>query len=283
LLLPAIFSPKFLPAKETRLLRVIAGTIAFLPGLVGPRLAHNGALTVQTTYLPNIMKKITLLLAALVTGASLTAQDAPAKSYSVTVDFPYASKYVFRGVQYAEGSFQPSVKVTSGDFYAGIWANAPVDNGYELEIDYYAGYGFKLADSWSLDLGATLYSYPGLDVPGADKTTFEPYVGFNGTFGDLTSATYAYYDFTLDVFTVQETLTYSVKLSDKANFNFSANIGHASPDSGSGYTYYGAGATVPFKVSDAATITAGVQYASHDLDGVDDSHFWGTLGFTYTF
>ncbi len=51
------------------------------------------------------MKKVSLLLAALVTGATLSAQSpapapAPAApSYSVTVDFPYASKYVFRGVQ----------------------------------------------------------------------------------------------------------------------------------------------------------------------------------------
>jgi uncharacterized protein (TIGR02001 family) len=227
------------------------------------------------------MKKIALLLAALVTGASLSAQAPAAKSYSVTVDFPYTTKYVFRGIQLAEGAFQPSVKLTSGDFYAGIWASAPVENGQELEIDYYAGYGFKLADNWSLDVGATLYSYPGLDV--GDKTTFEPYVGVTGTFGDLTSATYAYYDFTLEAFTAQEVLTYSVKLSDKANFNFSATLGHVSPDAGSDYTYYGAGAVVPFKVSDAATVTAGVQYASHNLDGVDDSHFWGTLGFTYTF
>ena len=65
------------------------------------------------------MKKISLLLAALVTGASLSAQapaPAPAASaYSVTVDFPYASKYVFRGVQYAEVGF--GVLQTSGNPY----------------------------------------------------------------------------------------------------------------------------------------------------------------------
>ena len=92
------------------------------------------------------MKKLTFLLAALVSGASLSAQapaaaPAPAPSYSVTVDFPYTTKYVFRGIQAAKGAFQPSIKVTSGDFYAGIWVSAPVDKGYELEIDYYAGYG----------------------------------------------------------------------------------------------------------------------------------------------
>lgn len=230
------------------------------------------------------MKKLTFLLAALVSGASLSAQDPvsePASSYSVTVDFPYASKYVFRGVQYAKGSLQPSVKVTSGDFYFGIWANAPLDRGYELEVDYFVGYGIKLKEGWSLDLGATLYSYPGLDV--GDKTTFEPYLGLNGSLGSVTSGTYAYYDTKLEVFTAQQTFGYSVPLDEKASLNISATLGHASPDSGSGYTYYGLGATLPYKLNDKATVTVGAQYASHDLDGVDDSHFWVTAGFTYTF
>ncbi|MEN9402353.1 MAG: hypothetical protein RL091_1056 [Verrucomicrobiota bacterium] len=228
------------------------------------------------------MKKITLLLAALITGASLTAADAPASSYSVTADFPYTTKYVFRGVELAKGAFQPSIKLTSGDFYAGIWSSLPVNKNYELEIDYYAGYGFKLPNGWSLDVGTTLYSYPGLNG-GGDKTTFEPYVGLNGSFGAVSSATYAYYDFTLDVMTLQETLGYSVPLDDKTSLNLSATVGRVEPDSGSGYTYYGVGATIPYKLSDKSTITVGVQYADHNISGLEGSHFWGTLGYTYTF
>ncbi len=229
------------------------------------------------------MKKIALILAALVAGGSLSAQEpaAAASSYSVTVDFPYATKYVFRGVELAKGAFQPSVKVTAGDFYAGIWGSAPVDKGYELEIDYYAGYGLKLSEGWNLDLGATIYSYPGLSA--GDKTTFEPYLGLNGSLGVLSSATYVYYDFTLDALTLQEVLGYSIEVDAKTSVNISATLGHVSPDTGTGYTYYGFGVTVPYKLSDAATVTAGVQYADHDISGVEGSHFWGTLGFTYTF
>ncbi len=234
------------------------------------------------------MKKTVLLLAALISGASLAADTAPApapaSSYSITTDFTYTTKYVFRGYQLAKGAFQPSVKLTTGDFYAGIWMSAPVDKGYELEFDYYAGYGFKLQDGWSLDVGATLYTYPGLDTSGgADKATFEPYVGLNGSFGAVTSATYAYYDFTLENLTIQETLGYSVPIDDKTSINFSATFGHVSPDIGDSYIYYGVGATIPYKINDKATVTVGVQYADHDLDGVDGNHFWGTLGFTYVF
>ncbi len=229
------------------------------------------------------MKKFLILLAALVAGASLSAAD-PAPAYSVTLDFPYASKYVFRGVELAKGAFQPSVKVTSGDFYAGVWASLPVDRGYELEIDYYAGYGFKLSEGWSLDTGLTAYSYPGLDTSGgADKTTFEGYLGLNGTLGIFSSGTYAYYDFTLKAFTIQEALGYSIELDAKTTINLSATLGHVAPDAGSGYTYYGFGVTVPYKLSDKATVTAGVQYADHDISGLKGSHFWGTLGLTYAF
>lgn len=230
------------------------------------------------------MKKTALILAALLTGASLSADEsAPASSYNITADFTYATKYVFRGIEYAEGAFQPSVKLTTGDFYIGVWSSLPADRGYEAEIDYYAGYGFKLSDSVSLDVGATLYSYPGLDVPGADKTTLEGYVGVNGSVQGVNLGLYLYNDFDLDVVTVQGNLGYSIPVNETLSLNLSASLGHANPDAGSGYTYYSFGAALPYKLSDAATLTLGVNWASHDLDGVDDNHAWANVGFTYTF
>jgi uncharacterized protein (TIGR02001 family) len=236
------------------------------------------------------MKKIALILAALVAGASLSAQapapaPAPAApSYSVTVDFPYASKYVFRGVQYAEDSFQPSAKLTVGSFYAGLWTNQPITSNIDNEIDLYAGYGFKLSDTWSLDVGATYYYYPEADASlGGFEHTFEPYAGVTGTFGSFTVGGYAYYDFDWESWTLQGTVGYSVPISDKATFSLLGTIGNVSPDAGDDYTYYGIGATVPYKLSDTATFTVGVQYATHDMDFVDDSHFWGTVGVTVVF
>lgn len=236
------------------------------------------------------MKKVSLLLATLVTGATLSAQDpapapaASAPSYSVTVDFTYAGKYVFRGVQYTEGSIQSAIKVTSGAAYVGVWTPQPVTNNTDNEIDFYAGYGFKLSDTWSLDVGATLYYYPELDdSTGLDNSTFEPYVGVTGTFGSFTTGLYAFQDFTLKNFTIQGTVGYSVPISDKATFSLLGTIGNVSPDAGDDYTYYGIGATVPYKLSDTATFTVGLQYATHDIDLVDDSHFWGTVGVTVVF
>jgi len=74
-----------------------------------------------------------------------------------------------------------------------------------------------------------------------------------------------------------------VPISDKATFSLLGTIGNVSPDAGDDYTYYGLGATVPYKLSDTATLTVGLQYATHDMDLVDDSHFWGTVGVTVVF
>jgi len=228
------------------------------------------------------MKKITLILAALVMGASLSAEEAAPKSYSVTVDFPYATKYVFRGMEYAEDVVQPSVKFTTGDFYAGIWSSLPLDKGYEAEVDYYVGYGFQLTEGLALDVGATVYHYPGLDGP-VDKSTFEGYAGVNGSVGGVSLGLYVYNDFDLDVFTVQGNLGYSIPINETISMNVSASVGNANPDAGSSYTYYNVGAQFPYKLNDAATITVGVNWASHDASWADDDHVWANAGFTYTF
>lgn len=233
------------------------------------------------------MKKIALILAALVAGASLSAQapapaPAPAApSYSVTADFTYTTKYVFRGVELAKGAFQPSVKLTVGDFYASVWNSSPVDKGYELEFDYTAGWGTKISDTFAVDTGMTIYTYPGLSS--GDKATHEAFLGVNGPIGALTSGTYIYYDFTLKVFTAQETLSYTITIDPKTSVSLAGTYGHASPNSGDSYNYWGFGATVPYKLSDKATLTVGVQYADHNIAGLDGNHFWGTLDFNYAF
>lgn len=232
------------------------------------------------------MKKI-LLLAALVASTALSAQDlasATKPAYSVTVDFSYAQTYVFRGMKLADNSLQPSIKYSSDLFYAGVTSNAPLDRGYELKLDYYAGHNFILTKNWSLDAGATLYTYPGLDTPGADRNTIEPYLGLKGSLGVVGSGSYVYYDFTLKAFTAQQTFSYTIASDSRTTFSLLATIGHVAPDAGPNYTYGGFGATVAFKLFDRATLNLGGQYAAHDMHRmIDGNHFWGTVGLTYTF
>ena len=136
------------------------------------------------------MKKTLLVIAALCSCLSLRAQDPePASSYSVTVDFTYATRYVFRGVQLADDTLMPSVEVSSGAFTAGIWSAQPLIDNVDNEVDFYAGFGIPLQGEWALDVGFCTYYYPELDTSGgADEVTWETYIGISGTVGGVSPA-----------------------------------------------------------------------------------------------
>jgi uncharacterized protein (TIGR02001 family) len=237
------------------------------------------------------MKKTAVLLAALVTGAALRADEAPAavpveptSSYSLTADIPYVSSYVFRGAKLADDCIQPSLKLAVGSAYAGVWISEPIDSEFDNEIDFYGGYTFALTEGWSLDVGATLYYYPQLDTSnGGDDATIEGYVGVTGTLGGVTLGGYVYQDFTLDATTVQGNVGYGIPLSDKVSANFSANLGYVTFDDGGDYTYYGASLQLPYKISDNSTFTLGGSYANNDIPDAEDDIFWFNASYTYTF
>lgn len=230
------------------------------------------------------MKKTVLILAACAAALSLRAQSAKS-AYSVTLDFPYTTKYVFRGVELARGSIQPSVELGAGNFTAGIWTNQPITDNTDNEIDFYGGYSTAVGHGLTLDVGGCLYYYPELDhSTGANNTTFEPYVGLTGSVGGFSPGLYLYYDLTLETFTAEGQLGYSVPLEPAgASLDFSANLGRVDPKSGSGYTYYSVGVSVPFKLSESGTFTVGVNYAHNNITGIDNSHFYGTAGITIGF
>lgn len=242
------------------------------------------------------MKKISLILAALATGYVAQAQDAAKTSYSVTVDFPYTSKYVFRGIEFAKDSFQPSVEIASGNFYGGLWTNQPIVNNVDNEIDFYAGYNIPLNSNWKVDVGATVYYYPEADKTSLEQGTYEGYVGLTGSVAGFTPALYAYYDFKLESFTTQASVGYSIPLeSAGTSLDLSATYGlvqgttygikGGSDDS---YAYWGVGANVPYKLTEKATATVGVQYVSNKnatIAGVDaeNDRVYFTAGLTVGF
>ncbi len=224
------------------------------------------------------MKKTVIILAALMAGASLQAQ-APASSYSVTVDFPYVSRYVFRGDQLASESVQPSIEVASGNWYGGVWMNQPLIRSIDNEIDFYLGYGVEINDVWAADLGVTVYYYPELKGANVNRTTNEFYLGVNGTTGGFSPSAYVYYDTDLKTWTVQGAIGYSVALSDQASLDFSATLGHVDPEGVDSHAYYGLGVNLPYALSEKATVYAGVQYASTDKTGAKN-HTYFMAGIT---
>jgi len=243
------------------------------------------------------MTKTILALAALVTGSTVFAAEAataPAKSYSVTLDNTLATEYVFRGLDVADATFHPSVEIASGDFYTGVWGALPFNNqnGKDYkEFDFYAGYGYALNETWKLDAGVTHYYYG--DTPGSQDTT-EVYLGVNGKVSVLTTSLYVYHDFDLYSNSVIGSVGYSLPITQiGTSLDFTATLGYVdagqNPSSESAdYTYWGLAVAVPYKLSDKATVTAGVAYTNGNSNstfrGQDlKDQVVGTLGLTVGF
>lgn len=220
-----------------------------------------------------MIKKTALALAAVMAGVSAQAQDAAAEgsALSVTVDVTYVSDYVFRGVQLANASVQPSVEAAYGDFYAGIWHTDGLSDASSAETDLYAGYGFAVTDIISIDAGVTQYVYSG----GSGNDSTEVYVGATADVL-LSPSLYAYYDFDYENVTLEASIGYSIPVDAiNASIDLSAKVGYVDLDQAIGtednYTYYVVGASVPYALSETATLTVGVDYVYNSEDAVASS------------
>ena len=227
------------------------------------------------------MKKTVLIITALLASLSLRAEEE--SSYSATVDVTYATTYVFRGVELANGTL---IEIAKGNFAAGMWSAQPITDNIDNEIDFYAGFSVPLNDSWAFDAGATLYYYPELDTAGGtiDDATWEPYISVSGDVNGFAPVISAFYDITLEVLTLEGSLGYSVPLEGVASsLDFGASLGRVDPKSGTGYTYYNLGVSLPFAISDTATISVSLDYAHNDIAGADNDFFFGTIGMSIGF
>ncbi|WP_395340076.1 TorF family putative porin [Ningiella sp. W23] len=102
------------------------------------------------------MKKAAL--AASILASTLVSSHALAET-QWSANLGLLSEYHFRGiVQNSTATANGGVDLSSGGFYAGVWA-ADVEDG--LEIDLYGGYGFEFDNGLSLGAGVTTYQYTG--------------------------------------------------------------------------------------------------------------------------
>ena len=230
------------------------------------------------------MKKTFALCVALLACGSAFAQQE--SSLAVSMDLPYVSKYVFRGVQIAKDSFQPSVEVTSGNFYGGVWSSIPLHDRRDKEtqeFDLYAAYAPRLDEKLSADVGMTYYYYPRVDRPSANDS-LELFAGLNATLGNFTPAAYVYRDVELKTTTLQTSIGYSVPLKGLGtSLDLSVTFGSVIPDHDERYCYYSAGVNVPYKLSDRVKLNLGVTYTENDLDHGDDPGLWGTASVAISF
>lgn len=209
------------------------------------------------------MKKSILALAALAVGASAYAQDtAKTSEVAVTLDVTYVSSYIFRGLQAAEDSIQPSVEASYGDFYAGLWHSDDVNNnvGTVSETDIYAGYNLAINETFSADLGVYRYTYDGSS--GIDTT--EVYAGIKADVL-LSPSAYYYYDFDREVSSYIGSIGHSLPIESVGlSLDLSATLGYVQIPGDNDYTYWGVGAAVPYSLSESATLTVAVNYTNVD-------------------
>ncbi|MCC5023020.1 MAG: hypothetical protein J6386_09610 [Candidatus Synoicihabitans palmerolidicus] len=222
-----------------------------------------------------MQKTAALLLVAVLTGSNLSAQED--SSYSITMDFPFVSDYVFRGVKFADDSIQPSIEFATGDFYAGMWTSQPVTGNIATEFDFYIGYGAALRGTWALDFGFTYYYYP--ETPSGDEQ-FEPYVGLSGDLGGgMSASAYYYYGTEFEASTVQLSLGYSVEVSDTSIFDLAGDYGFVGFSGGGDSSYWGLSGTYNLSLRDTASTYLGLVYAGNDIGaGSDDSFFYVNTG-----
>jgi len=181
----------------------------------------------------------------------------------VESDITFASRYVFRGVQNAGNSFQPTVQASLGDLYGGVWANLPTGEGLR-ELHYFAGSMIALPDVRFavLDAGLTVYHFPGA---GEDRT-HELYFGaqFPGLgLPNIFATLYYYYDLDVQSHVVEATGTYSYSLEGwglPASADLSVRGGIQSGRDAQDYRFYGAAAELPFALGESSLVTAGVRW-----------------------
>ena len=132
------------------------------------------------------------LALSLISSISVLACGVPAFAqdegpFTVTGSFALVSDYRFRGVSQTDEDMAVQGGLTlnhESGAYAGTWgsnlAGWGTFGGPNIELDLFAGYKRSLSETMALDVGVTVYTYPG----GADDTTFfEPYAKLSGAAG----------------------------------------------------------------------------------------------------
>lgn len=238
---------------------------------------------------------------------SSVALPAMADPLEVSTTVAFESRYLFRGYEFAETSFQPSVTLSKDGFFLTGWMNMPVgddDVSYGDEVDLVGGYSNSLSDIVSFDVGVTYYMFPDStsgfgDLWKEDKgetggNTIEPYIGLSFDI-PLAPSIYLYHDIMLDTTTIQGNASYSYPLSEKTSFDLGGYIGYVIDDTGgTDYLYGTASANLSYAVSDAGSIYGGVRFGGSDIAGgsvIDDeiagttksSGFWFGIGFSSSF
>ena len=242
------------------------------------------------------MKK-TLLTVLTLTVASLGLRaEEPASSYSVTTDFTYTTRYMFRGVQQQRDALQPSVTFTQGGLSLGAWASTALQEKSSAwaagkELDLFATYSFALSESVTGTVGGTYYYYPdarsALSEP---DSTYESVLSVAVPLGPLDGKVSYFHDFVYESNTFQLDLGYSKPLGDgKAQFDAGVYYGLTDIGDGDGdlpgsggydYKYYGATVALSGQLAENFTLKVAANWTNTSKIAQPATKLWLSVGLT---
>lgn len=214
-------------------------------------------------------------------------------SVMVSTDLTFTSDDIFRGVRVAQKSFQPTVEVSSGDFYLGLWGNFPTAAEGGRRLNYYGGLAIEIPDFdfVELDTGLTVYHYPG----SSRERSWEFYLGANFSFPKLprvVASGYYFYDFDLESHVGEGTVTYLYSLErigvpGSLDFSVYGGVQGTGGSEVESYHYYGGAIAFPFSVTAFSSLTATIGYGTAEKytfgPGERGKTFFGSLGYSTMF
>jgi uncharacterized protein (TIGR02001 family) len=166
-----------------------------------------------------------IFFSLLATCAALTGNAA---TLSGSASAGWEDRHVFRGEQLGGSVLTPSLNLTRGDFYAGVWMALPLADAekHEKETDFFAGTTRRIAGAATLDAGLTRYTYG--DFAGdflSRDNSLEAYVGVTADILPFAPGLYLYRDFDRDGFTAELSAGRSYELARNLSLILRAKAG----------------------------------------------------------
>ena len=229
----------------------------------------------ESKMLRQLITKKSIGVVALTLGVMAAPMSASAgDDVSVSVSLDAASNYVFRGVSFSETSLQPGVEISKGGFTLGGWSALATGESSAAaidEFDIYGGYGWSFNDLIDASVGFTLYHFPdtdgGLfDFGGASTFEINGGVALNTV---LAPSLTAYYDFDLESFTLEGSVSHSFPVAEKASLDPGLTAALVRADTFTDYEYGLGSAAISYAVNDSSSVYAGVNYSLSSEDSLD--------------
>lgn len=221
---------------------------------------------------------------------------------AVQLDFGYASRYVFRGVERAGSSAQAAVKINHDSFNGGVWTNLPFESGETREVNLHVGYTWQPADALGLEASVAQRWFSAVPGGGAKRSLETGLTATLVPINGITPGLAYYHDFNFRSDTAQVSLARSLPLVKWGAFlDLNLFAGWATgkdwrpdapgPRSRDSYGYWGGEALLPYRIGAHSTVTAGLHYADASGRSLSDGPFgrparrnlWVTLGVNLDF